>query len=105
MSRRTCLVASGYAGKRKLLERSSSKHSTSGPLFLQEQMSKAFFAFLATVFAMVDEPSSDSIVTWSEQGDSFVIKRLDLLEEQVIPRFFNHRDLLSFVVQLNNHGE
>lgn len=62
-------------------------------------------AFLDRTFAMVDEASSDSIVGWSPAGDTFVIKRLDLFEEEVIPRFFNHRNLLSFVRQLNNHGE
>lgn len=62
-------------------------------------------AFLDRTFAMVDEASSDSIVGWSTNGDTFVIKRLDLFEEEVIPRFFNHRNLLSFVRQLNNHGE
>ncbi|CAN0396578.1 unnamed protein product, partial [Hapterophycus canaliculatus] len=54
---------------------------------------------------MVDEPSSDAIISWSKAGDTFVIKRLDLFEEEVIPRFFNHRNLLSFARQLNNHGE
>lgn len=62
-------------------------------------------AFLDRTFAMVDEASSDGIVGWSTNGDTFVIKRLDLFEEEVIPRFFNHRNLLSFVRQLNNHGE
>ncbi|CAN0481835.1 unnamed protein product [Laminaria digitata] len=62
-------------------------------------------AFLDRTFAMVDEADSDCIVGWSANGDTFVIKRLDLFEEEVIPRFFNHRNLLSFVRQLNNHGE
>lgn len=62
-------------------------------------------AFLDRTFAMVDESGSDGIVGWSSSGETFVIKRLDLFEEDVIPRFFNHRNLLSFVRQLNNHGE
>ena len=62
-------------------------------------------AFLDRTFAMVDEASSNGIVGWSTNGDTFVIRRLDLFEEEVIPRFFNHRNLLSFVRQLNNHGE
>lgn len=62
-------------------------------------------AFLDRTFAMVDEQTSDDIVGWMAAGDTFVIKRLDLFEEEVIPRFFNHRNLFSFVRQLNNHGE
>lgn len=62
-------------------------------------------AFLDRTFAMVDEASSDDVVGWAPNGDTFLIKRLDLFEEQVIPRFFNHRNLFSFVRQLNNHGE
>lgn len=62
-------------------------------------------AFLDRTYAMVDEKGSDEIVSWGSLGDTFVIKRLDLFEEEVIPRFFNHRNLFSFVRQLNNHGE
>lgn len=62
-------------------------------------------AFLDRTYAMVDEKGSDEIVSWGALGDTFVIKRLDLFEEEVIPRFFNHRNLFSFVRQLNNHGE
>lgn len=62
-------------------------------------------AFLERTFKMVDEASSNGIVTWSATGDSFIIKRVDLFEKEVIPRFFNHSNLLSFVRQLNNHGE
>lgn len=61
--------------------------------------------FLDRTYAMVDEKSSAEIVAWGALGDTFVIKRLDLFEEEVIPRFFNHRNLFSFVRQLNNHGE
>ncbi|CAM9210818.1 unnamed protein product, partial [Sphacelaria rigidula] len=61
-------------------------------------------AFLDRTYAMVDEKGSDEIVSWGALGDTFVIKRLDLFEEEVIPRFFNHRNLFSFVRQLNNHG-
>lgn len=62
-------------------------------------------AFLDRTYAMVDEEDSAEIVGWGVSGDTFVIKRLDLFEEEVIPRFFNHRNLYSFVRQLNNHGE
>lgn len=62
-------------------------------------------AFLDRTYAMVDEEDSAEIVGWGDSGDTFVIKRLDLFEEEVIPRFFNHRNLYSFVRQLNNHGE
>ncbi|CAM9992162.1 unnamed protein product, partial [Scytosiphon promiscuus] len=69
-----------------------------------EQSAGPLPAFVDRTLAMVDEPSSDAIVSWSKTGDTFVIKRLDLFEEEVIPRFFNHRNLLSFARQLNNHG-
>ncbi|CAM9504066.1 unnamed protein product [Choristocarpus tenellus] len=60
-------------------------------------------AFLDRTFDMVDKGSED-IVSWSTSGTSFVIKRVDLFEEEVIPRFFNHKNLFSFVRQLNFYG-
>lgn len=62
-------------------------------------------AFLDRTYAMVDEKDSAETVAWGALGDTFVIKRLDVCEEEVIPRFFNHRNLFSFVRQLNNHGK
>lgn len=63
--------------------------------------------FVEKTYAIVNgEP--DDIVSWSRQedgGDTFVIKRVDLFEEHVLPRFFNHRNYSSFLRQLNNYGE
>lgn len=61
--------------------------------------------FVSKAYAIVNgEP--DGIVSWweSDGEDTFVIKRVDVFQEQVLPRFFSHRNYSSFVRQLNNHG-
>ncbi|CAM9244087.1 unnamed protein product, partial [Discosporangium mesarthrocarpum] len=60
-------------------------------------------AFLDRTYDMVDK-GSDEIVCWSSTGTSFLIKRVELFEEEVIPKFFNHKNLFSFVRQLNFYG-
>lgn len=59
--------------------------------------------FLDRTYTMVDT-SPDDVVSWSENGDSFIIKKVDAFEA-MLPAFFNHRNFLSFVRQLNLYGE
>lgn len=59
--------------------------------------------FLDRTYSMVDT-GPDDVVSWSENGDSFIIKKVDAFEA-MLPAFFNHRNFLSFVRQLNLYGE
>ncbi|CAN0473932.1 unnamed protein product, partial [Ectocarpus sp. 12 AP-2014] len=49
------------------------------------------------------ENTPDHIVCWSEQGDSFIIKKV-LAFEGLLPSYYNHKKFLSFVRQLNFYG-
>lgn len=61
--------------------------------------------FVSKAYAIVNG-EADGIVSWweSDGEDTFVIKRVDVFQEQVLPRFFSHKNYSSFVRQLNNHG-
>lgn len=61
--------------------------------------------FVSKAYAIVNG-ESDGVVSWweSDGEDTFVIKRVDVFQEQVLPRFFSHKNYSSFVRQLNNHG-
>eukprot|EP00968_Pinguiococcus_pyrenoidosus_P009377 scaffold732_cov165-Pinguiococcus_pyrenoidosus.AAC.3 len=59
--------------------------------------------FLAKTYRMVDEGSPD-IVGWTADGRSFVIKDCDRFTEEVIPKYFKHKNFSSFVRQLNFYG-
>lgn len=42
--------------------------------------------------------------SWSETGDSFVVKNTQDFASKVIPCFFKHSNFSSFVRQLNFYG-
>lgn len=60
--------------------------------------------FLSKCYAMVDDPCTDSIVSWSSTGTSFVIWDVPKLEQQLLPKYYKHRNFSSFNRQLNQYG-
>ena len=53
---------------------------------------------------MVDDPESDALICWSEDGSSFFVNRQEDFARTVLPRFFKHKKFSSFVRQLNMYG-
>ncbi|KAI3976809.1 hypothetical protein MKX01_008667 [Papaver californicum] len=54
---------------------------------------------------MVDDPSTDSIVSWSLNcNNSFVVWIHRDLEKHVLPKYFKHNNFSSFIRQLNVYG-
>lgn len=52
---------------------------------------------------MIDRSDHD-IVTWSETGDSFVVKNVEKFASCVLPQYFKHSNFSSFARQLNFYG-
>ncbi|GMK55776.1 hypothetical protein CspeluHIS016_0208320 [Cutaneotrichosporon spelunceum] len=61
-------------------------------------------AFLNKLFSMVSEPETDNLIYWADSGDSFFVPNHERLAEELLPRFFKHRNFSSFVRQLNMYG-
>lgn len=59
--------------------------------------------FLSKTFDLVDDPSLDSIISWSGKGDSFVVKDHVEFARTILPRNFKHNNFSSFVRQLNTY--
>ncbi|KAI7882209.1 hypothetical protein K492DRAFT_61331 [Lichtheimia hyalospora FSU 10163] len=53
---------------------------------------------------MVNELQSNSMICWSDAGDTFIVQRQQEFAKQVLPRFFKHGNFSSFVRQLNMYG-
>lgn len=61
-------------------------------------------SFLLKTYEIVNDPSSDDIVRWNETGDSFIIMKTHEFCEELLPVYFKHKNLSSFVRQLNMYG-
>ncbi|KAL6187557.1 hypothetical protein ACLB2K_038955 [Fragaria x ananassa] len=60
--------------------------------------------FLKKCYEMVDDEETDSIISWSESNDSFVIKDVTQFSVRMLPQYFKHSNFSSFMRQLNIYG-
>ncbi|KAE8689856.1 Heat stress transcription factor A-4a [Hibiscus syriacus] len=60
--------------------------------------------FLTKTYEMVDDRSTDSIVSWSTSNRSFVVWNPLEFARDLLPRFFKHNNFSSFIRQLNTYG-
>ncbi|KAL9389703.1 hypothetical protein Peur_018308 [Populus x canadensis] len=60
--------------------------------------------FLKKCYEMVDDESTNSIISWSQTNDSFVIWDMTEFSVHLLPRYFKHSNSSSFVRQLNIYG-
>jgi hypothetical protein len=58
-------------------------------------------SFLVKLYEIVDGESTNEVVGWSEEGDSFVIKNSHEFSEVILPKYFKHNNFSSFIRQLN----
>ncbi|KAI9321622.1 hypothetical protein BX666DRAFT_1904019 [Dichotomocladium elegans] len=61
-------------------------------------------AFLNKLYNMVDDPTSDELIRWADDGLSFIVLKHEEFAKRVLPRFFKHSNFSSFVRQLNMYG-
>ncbi|GFP93212.1 heat stress transcription factor a-2 [Phtheirospermum japonicum] len=59
--------------------------------------------FLKKTFEMVDDPGTDSVISWSCRGDSFVVWDPHKFSADFLPKHFKHNNFSSFVRQLNTY--
>ncbi|CAA6673011.1 unnamed protein product [Spirodela intermedia] len=60
--------------------------------------------FLTKTFDMVDDSSTNSIVSWSPTSDSFIVWNPPELCRVLLPKYFKHNNFSSFIRQLNTYG-
>ncbi|KAJ1423852.1 Winged helix-like DNA-binding domain superfamily [Sesbania bispinosa] len=59
--------------------------------------------FLTKTYDIVDDPSTNHIVSWSSANNSFVVWDPQAFSITLLPRFFKHNNFSSFVRQLNTY--
>ncbi|KAJ6751360.1 hypothetical protein OIU85_001852 [Salix viminalis] len=60
--------------------------------------------FLIKTYDMVDDSSTDEIVSWSSNKNSFVVWNPPEFARLLLPTFFKHNNFSSFIRQLNTYG-
>ncbi|KAM6426929.1 heat shock factor protein 3-like isoform 1-T1 [Liasis olivaceus] len=60
--------------------------------------------FLAKLWALVEDPGSDDVISWSRNGQNFCILDEQRFAKELLPKYFKHNNLSSFIRQLNIYG-
>lgn len=61
-------------------------------------------AFLAKLWKLVEDPETDNLICWSPNGKSFFIKNQAKFARELLPHYYKHNNMASFVRQLNMYG-
>ncbi|KAG4110063.1 hypothetical protein ERO13_D13G026300v2 [Gossypium hirsutum] len=69
-----------------------------------ENGSQSIAPFLKKCYEMVDDESTDAIISWSQNNDSFIIWDMTEFSVHLLPKFFKHSNFSSFIRQLNIYG-
>lgn len=59
--------------------------------------------FVRKLYKMLEDPSYNSVVRWSPEGDSFVVLENEKFTKTILPKHFKHSNFASFVRQLNKY--
>lgn len=61
-------------------------------------------AFLEKLYDIMENKSVQSYISWQPDGLSFLIKDVQAVSESVLPYYFKHNNIQSFVRQLNMYN-
>ncbi|BAT86666.1 hypothetical protein LR48_Vigan102s006600 [Vigna angularis] len=60
--------------------------------------------FLLKTYEMVDDSSTEEIVSWSSNNNTFIVWNPAEFSRLLLPTFFKHNNFSSFIRQLNTYG-
>ncbi|XP_051953063.1 heat shock factor protein 4-like [Xyrauchen texanus] len=61
-------------------------------------------AFLTKLWTLVEDPETNNLICWSTTGTSFHVFDQGRFAKEVLPKYFKHNNMASFVRQLNMYG-
>lgn len=60
--------------------------------------------FLTKTYQLVDDHSVDDVISWNEDGSTFIVWNPTEFARDLLPKHFKHNNFSSFVRQLNTYG-
>ncbi|XP_028839551.1 heat shock factor protein-like [Denticeps clupeoides] len=61
-------------------------------------------AFLSKLWTLIEDHSTNDLICWSQDGTSFLVLDEVAFSKEVLPLYFKHSNMTSFVRQLNMYG-
>ncbi|XP_040178850.1 heat shock factor protein 3-like isoform X2 [Rana temporaria] len=61
-------------------------------------------AFLMKLWALLEDQRNSDVITWSWDGQNFCILDDQRFSKEILPKYFKHNNLSSFIRQLNMYG-
>ncbi|XP_060820146.1 heat shock factor protein-like isoform X5 [Bombus pascuorum] len=61
-------------------------------------------AFLAKLWKLVEDANTDDLICWSPSGRSFFIRNQAQFARELLPHYYKHNNMASFIRQLNMYG-
>lgn len=59
--------------------------------------------FLTKTFQLVDDQSIDDVISWNDDGSTFIVWNPTVFARDLLPKYFKHNNFSSFVRQLNTY--
>ncbi|XP_061361112.1 heat stress transcription factor B-2b-like isoform X2 [Gastrolobium bilobum] len=60
--------------------------------------------FLTKTYQLVEDQSIDDVISWNEDGSTFIVWNPTVFARDLLPKYFKHNNFSSFVRQLNTYG-
>ncbi|XP_067903543.1 heat shock factor protein-like isoform X1 [Heterodontus francisci] len=61
-------------------------------------------AFLNKLWTLVEDQGTDDLISWSRNGTCFQVSNERQFAKEILPMYFKHNNMASFVRQLNMYG-
>lgn len=61
-------------------------------------------AFLTKLWSLVEDGATNEFICWSQNGQSFLVLDEQRFAKEILPKYFKHNNMASFVRQLNMYG-